>query len=1368
MKKKFGLFALVLGLLLACSLFLFAACGDGDKQTGDEVTISVTVNGAAQTNGGTYNATVGTEYTIAATASDDSEVEVRYVFGDAAAVEVTDGKFTPQTAGDYAFTFTAEGAENFTLTVKAAAQTEPEPAAPVITASADKTQIEAGGQVTLTWSATENAQVSVTYTKNGTAESALQPVSGTPFTISEAGKYVFTFAAEGAESKTVTVTVTEAQTEPPKHTHVWDAEWTIAAPTETKAGKASRACVASGCTDPVAVQELELPALGSEEAKTFYEVTVKTPATCTTAEVSTYTWVKNDTVTFDVTGEVSYAQSAHTALTYVAAKAATCTEAGTIAHAHCSACGNYYTVTGDASSYTIGEEIADGANGLTNTEDLAKGHSYAVTFDSEEEYTTALGTGEGRYPVQCANCTEEVTITLPALTAVNTWTKSDEVSATCTAAGTATFTAEVNDVTVVVKGVQTDPAKGHSYTATLSFYGDIQQADQPFPVTCSSCEATKQITIGFVDPEAWQWEPETVTEATCTSSGEGKVTLTVTHEGNSYTVYLTDIAIDPLGHDYAVAYENNTVTATCGRDGCDSVVTATVTIDGNEATGGSTALDASAFRMEGDTVTVTLPGNGFERDGYTFKGWGQEADGASGVRQPGDEYSVEGNGTLTIYAVWTNAPVISLEVKLGGAEGTPISIPNGATIGNDYAGTGTDWVCVGTTVAYTASVTGGGTVSVSYSYSKDDSEGEPTPLDATDDAFVFENAGTYVFTIGADGAEEYTFTVIVTEHVYGEWRVATQPTAETEGELQRDCLHCSIGQTEASMQTVRMPAVTEQNIGDEDGKYSAAVTAPGCETEGKTEYSFNYGGQKFPVDYEVTTPAAGHTYGAASVDAATGNIVQTCTVCSTATKTAATLTGLSVAWAESAQGWYTVGGAISASDFVVTYTYDVAVEVYDELIAAAITNDITNTDKTAATGIKTVTFTLGGQSASIDVMVYAANETNGAKVLQNKMGTAVSALGTAYDVAAISDAATNGFAVSFWKTGDTDNDWSAIVTSGKGADGANGFDITLPNLDPFDYGGEWAGNAFPSVDDGDFHNGGTYDDFILGPAFITVSVNTDGSIAYYLNGVLKIKYQSTKAMAVNKTVGEFVSILLNDVQSYGFALGSTVANSGVVGDDLFVTSALTDAQAAAMFKAYQMPQLNTAALMNGIEEEVFASSYAASVYKAEAISGVAESGLSISFNLIGVNHGTNPQATDWDDIILGTNVELDVCLGVLDAWANTSASMAGDFNCYTPSYGNASYFRTGTEPVSGYVTVTLTKEGSIVVYHNREKQIEYASTVVIGTHTVATMVNAIFAEIAANSFDVCEGVDASELLLTAALDELQAQKLYDNWQGLNA
>lgn len=88
----------------------------------------------------------------------------------------------------------------------AAEATEP---IPVITAGADADSITAGGNVTLTWSATESAQVSVTYTKDGEPASGLSPVSGEPFTIAEAGVYVFTFAADGAESKQVTVTVRE-------------------------------------------------------------------------------------------------------------------------------------------------------------------------------------------------------------------------------------------------------------------------------------------------------------------------------------------------------------------------------------------------------------------------------------------------------------------------------------------------------------------------------------------------------------------------------------------------------------------------------------------------------------------------------------------------------------------------------------------------------------------------------------------------------------------------------------------------------------------------------------------------------------------------------------------------------------------------------------------------------------------------------------------------------------------------------------------------------------------------------------------------------------------------------------------------------
>ena len=127
MKKKFGLFALVLAVLLCGSLFLLAACDETEEDPADTpATISVTVNGTAQTSGGTYSATVGTAYTFAATASNGNAVTISYVFGDAEAEELEGTSFTPETAGSYAFTFTAEDATNFTLTLVAAEAAVPQ------------------------------------------------------------------------------------------------------------------------------------------------------------------------------------------------------------------------------------------------------------------------------------------------------------------------------------------------------------------------------------------------------------------------------------------------------------------------------------------------------------------------------------------------------------------------------------------------------------------------------------------------------------------------------------------------------------------------------------------------------------------------------------------------------------------------------------------------------------------------------------------------------------------------------------------------------------------------------------------------------------------------------------------------------------------------------------------------------------------------------------------------------------------------------------------------------------------------------------------------------------------------------------------
>lgn len=443
MKKKFGLFALVLTVLLCGSLFLFAACGDGEEEKPSATpAISVTVNETARQSGATIEGDTEDTYTIAASVVNGEEgasVTISYVYESGEAEDFSGSTFAPREAGTYVFTFTAEGASNFTLTFEIAEAQAP--VVPVITASVDKDEITAGGQVTLTWSATENAQVIVTYTKDGTSASALQPVSGEAFTIADAGVYVFTFAAEGAKPVTVTVTVTA------KHTHVWATKWTIEPATATEAGKASRACIASGCTDPVEVQEVTLPALKSDEAKDFYTVTDKTPATCKEEGVSTYAWVKNGEIAFDVTGDVSYAQSAHTDLAYVAAVAPTCTEAGKIAHAYCDGCKKYYNVTGDASSYTIGEEITEGAAGLTG--DPATGHSATVSVAFADYLTgdSSDYTWTKAVEATCGSCDGTVTLTVETLEAATfTYSSAEATLVGTIEQGNDTVTVTVTDV----------------------------------------------------------------------------------------------------------------------------------------------------------------------------------------------------------------------------------------------------------------------------------------------------------------------------------------------------------------------------------------------------------------------------------------------------------------------------------------------------------------------------------------------------------------------------------------------------------------------------------------------------------------------------------------------------------------------------------------------------------------------------------------------------------------------------------------------------------------------------------------------------------------------------------------------------------
>lgn len=608
MKKKFGLFALVLTVLLCGSLFLFAACGDGEEEEPSATpAISVTVNETARQSGATIEGDTEDTYTIAASVVNGEEgasVTISYVYESGEAEDFSGSTFSPDEAGTYVFTFTAEGASNFTLTFEIAEAQAP--VVPVITASADKNEITAGGQVTLTWSATENAQVTVTYTKDGTSASALQPVSGEAFTIADAGKYVFTFAAEGAKPVTVTVTVTAA------HTHVWATEWKIEPATATEAGKASRECIASGCTDPVEVQEVTLPALNSDEAEDFYTVTVKTSATCTEKGVSTYAWVKNGEIAFDVKGDVSYAQSAHTDLAYVAAVAPTCTEAGKIAHAYCDGCKKYYNVTGDASSYTIGEEIADGAAGLTG--DPATGHSATVSVAFADYLTgdSSDYTWTKDVEATCGSCDGTVTLTVETLEAATfTYSSAEATLVGTIEQGNDTVTVTVTDVPEPVTPV---------ITLSVTLGGDpvegVENGGEIYACIDTEIEYTATVTGGGAVAITYVYESE---EEKALDSATG--TFTFDKIGAYVFTLKADGAVDYtfkvniIAHEGAYAYsaEKQVVVFMCENCGTsiDCAITGiTVTGDAGSAyvvDNGDETYTAYGFTVE--AVCTGVDGN---------------------------------------------------------------------------------------------------------------------------------------------------------------------------------------------------------------------------------------------------------------------------------------------------------------------------------------------------------------------------------------------------------------------------------------------------------------------------------------------------------------------------------------------------------------------------------------------------------------------------------------------------------------------------------------------------------------------------------------------------------------------------------------
>ena len=1412
MKKKFGLFALVLAVLLCGSLFLLAACDETEEDPADTpATISVTVNGTAQTSGGTYSATVGTAYTFAATASNGNAVTISYVFGDAEAEELEGTSFTPETAGSYAFTFTAEDATNFTLTLVAAEAEVPQPA--TISVTVNGTAQTSGG----TYSATVGTAYTFAATaSNGNAvtisyvfgDAEAETLNGTSFTPETAGSYAFTFTAEGATSFTLTLVATEAETPQPATISV-----TVNGTAQTNGGTYD-ATVGTAYTFAATASNGNAVTISYVFGDAAAEELNGTSFTPETAGSYAFTFTAEGATSFTLTlvateaevppatqYTVTYALGDHAAADAQAPTEQTAAANATITLAGAAEAAEGYTFGGwndGTTTYEAGAEYTVTGNvTMTAVWNVVHTHTYTweVTAYPVESDGAATGTCSG-----CAEGTEGHTkpVTLPKVIGVDE-TGSNLIEGTvpesgaqvgkyyvtvtnptCTAdAGMAFF--YVYDAETVIPFTYTveGTALGHAYVVEYDS-ATMTSASWTATATCdrSGCGATHEFTnvpaVNSEDTDNWSETSKIDYDSqmpTCTT--DGKTALAYKNAAPDGGVLIVkNVPIPALGHAYEISYEDGSVKADCLK--CDSVYSATVTIGGGEDATGNTVLAAEnfAFNAETQQFTVTLPENGYTYDGHTFSGWLVDGE----TYTEGKTVTVAAGEELSITAGWTQiaTPTIDLEVSVESTDDT-VTIPtsNGGSIGGAESNAP---VCVGTTISYEVTVLNAEGATPSISYTLDNNQS--VALTETSGEFKFEAAGTYVFTITAEGsgAADYEFTVIVTEHDYanGSKDVTTVPTATATGTLTITCKSC-YPSAEGHSFEVELPTLTDVNVTSMAGGYRDTTYAATCEEAGSRQYTFiipeQYGGGEIHVA-TVTLEQLEHSYGAATVDEATGNIIQTCANCP-ATQTLATLTGLSVGWAEGAQGWYTVGGTISVSDFDVTYTYEGDVAAYEDIIKAAITDNITQLS-TAQTGLVTVTFTLGDTDASIDVMIYAANEENGAKVLSAQEGTVTSVKGTGYSVDAVDSAAADGISVSFWYTGyyDLVSDWhTVLLTNGS-------YTITLPNV----------GSRYPDWDGGtNWRNGGLYmnSTYENANSFVTVTFSADGNVSFYWNGVMRIQYVASETYADTMTVGDYVSGLLSAIASSGFTFGYGIVEevvSGIAADDLFITAALTDAQVMALYAAYQssaafpIAKLDTAALLNGVTGvTVYASAdrdFAANERYGLAANAGYTDGISISFNLTAMG------AESWASIIIGSVVDLDVCLAVLDAHLNTADGLSEAMNIWSPTSGNQEYYMSAT--LGGLVTVTLGKDGSVAYYYyDGEAYTQvcyYAGTETMnlvdgatgGAITVSQFVSALLTNIAEYGCDLLEGVTASDLLVTSALTAKQATTLYNNYQNLNA
>jgi uncharacterized repeat protein (TIGR02543 family) len=101
--------------------------------------------------------------------------------------------------------------------------------------------------------------------------------------------------------------------------------------------------------------------------------------------------------------------------------------------------------------------------------------------------------------------------------------------------------------------------------------------------------------------------------------------------------------------------------------------TYTVTYKGNSNTSGTVPVDPNAYIAGNIAVVMGNTGN-LSREGYTFTGWNENADGSGQSYTPNSELKLESQN-VTLYAVWTKITVVTFTVTYDGNGNTGGNVP---------------------------------------------------------------------------------------------------------------------------------------------------------------------------------------------------------------------------------------------------------------------------------------------------------------------------------------------------------------------------------------------------------------------------------------------------------------------------------------------------------------------------------------------------------------------------------------------------------------------------------------------------------------------------------------------------------------------